>query len=120
MALFMLSFAGVPPLAGFVGKAYIISAALRSGLVWLAVITVINSAMSAYYYIGVIVAMYMQDGDVVVERMGARPGLLFTIVAGVAGTVIIGVYPQPSMNAAVNAYAAAVGRPALHTTASLR
>jgi NADH-quinone oxidoreductase subunit N len=120
MALFMLSFAGVPPLAGFVGKAYIISAALRSGLVWLAVITVINSAMSAYYYIGVIVAMYMQDGDVVVERMGARPGLLFTIEAGVAGTVIIGVYPQPSMNAAVNAYAAAVGRPALHTTASLR
>jgi NADH-quinone oxidoreductase subunit N len=89
-------------------------------LVWLAIITVINSAMSAYYYIGVIVAMYMQDGDVVVERMGARPGLLFAIVAGVAGTVIIGVYPQPSMNAAVNAYASAVGRPPLHTTASLR
>jgi NADH-quinone oxidoreductase subunit N len=120
MALFMLSLAGVPPLAGFVGKFYIFSAALHSGLVWLVIIAVLNSAMSAYYYIGVIVAMYMQEGGgVVVERMGARPGLLISIAVAAVGTVLIGLYPQPPMSAAVGAFAAAVGRPALHATALL-
>lgn len=114
MALFMLSLAGVPPLAGFVGKFYIFSAALRSGLVWLVIIAVLNSVISAYYYIGVIVAMYMQEGSTTVEWMGARPGLLLSIAAAVAGTVIIGLYPQPPISAAVNAFASAVGKPALH------
>lgn len=119
MALFMLSLAGVPPLAGFVGKFYIFSAALSSGLVWLVIIAVLNSAISAYYYIGVIVAMYMQEGHVEVERMGARPGLLISIAVAVAGTIIIGIFPQPPMKASVNAFASAIGRPAIHATALL-
>lgn len=119
MALFMLSLAGVPPLAGFVGKFYVFSAALSSGLVWLVIIAVLNSVISAYYYIAVIVAMYMQEGRVEVEQMSARPGLLISIAVAVAGTVIIGLFPQPPMNAAVSAFASAVGRPAVHATASL-
>ena len=119
MALFMLSLAGVPPLAGFVGKFYVFSAALSGGLVWLVIIAVLNSVISAYYYIGVIVAMYMQEGRVEVEQMSARPGLLISIAVAVAGTVIIGLFPQPPINAAVNAFASAVGRPAIHATALL-
>jgi NADH-quinone oxidoreductase subunit N len=120
MALFLLSLTGVPPLAGFVGKFYIFSAALNVGLVWLVVIAAINSVISAYYYIGVIVAMYMQEGGVEIGRMTARPALLISIAVAVVGTVIIGLYPQPYMGAAVNAYASAIGRSTPHATALLR
>jgi NADH-quinone oxidoreductase subunit N len=119
MALFMLSLTGVPPLAGFVGKFYIFSAALNAGFVWLVVIAALNSVISAYYYIRVIVAMYMQDGGAAVERMSARPGLLISVAAGVVGVLAIGIYPQPYMGAAANAYASAIGRVAAHATASL-
>jgi NADH-quinone oxidoreductase subunit N len=115
----LLSLTGVPPLAGFVGKFYIFSAALNAGLVWLVIIAVLNSVISAYYYVGVIVAMYMQEGGVAVERMSARPGLLISVAVAVAGVLIIGIYPQPYMGAAVNAFASAVGRPALHAAAAL-
>jgi NADH-quinone oxidoreductase subunit N len=121
MALFMLSLAGVPPLAGFVGKFYLFSAALNGGLTWLVIIAALNSAISVYYYTRVIVEMYAREGDQVdLKRIGARPALLLSIAAGVAGTVLIGVFPQPYMSASTGAFAAAAGRPALKTTALLR
>jgi NADH-quinone oxidoreductase subunit N len=120
MAIFLLSLTGVPPLAGFVGKFYIFSAALNSGLVWLVVIAALNSVVSAYYYVGVIVAMYMQEGGVAVERMSARPGLLISVAIGVLGAVLIGIYPRPYMDAAAGAFASASARPPIHMTASVR
>lgn len=119
MALCLLSLTGVPPLAGFVAKFYIFTAALNAGLVWLVVIAVLNSVVSAYYYVGVIVAMYMQEGGVRVERMSRRPGLLISIAVGVAGVIALGVYPQPYMGAAVNAFASALGRPPIHAVSML-
>jgi NADH-quinone oxidoreductase subunit N len=111
MALFMLSLTGVPPLAGFVGKFYLFSAALNAGLVWLVIIAAVNSTISAYYYVRVIVEMYVREGDEVkVKRIGARPALLLSIAAGVVGTILIGLFPQPYMGASASAYAAAVGR----------
>jgi NADH-quinone oxidoreductase subunit N len=121
MALFMLSLAGVPPLAGFVGKFYLFSAALNAGLTWLVIIAALNSAISVYYYTRVIIEMYAREGNEVdVKRIGARPALLLSIVAGVSGTILIGVFPQPYMGASASAFAAAAGRPALKTTALLR
>src|SRR5271156_6640598 len=111
MTFFMLSLTGVPPLAGFVGKFYVLSAAMNAGLVWLVVLAVVNSAISAYYYVGVIVAMYAQEGGAPGERPAARPGLLISIAVGVAGTILIGLLPQPYMGAAVNAFASAIGHP---------
>jgi NADH-quinone oxidoreductase subunit N len=119
MALCMLSLAGVPPLAGFVAKFYIFAAALNAGLVWLVVIAVLNSVVSVYYYVGVIVAMYMQEGSVRVERMSRRPGLLIGIAVGVAGVIALGVYPQPYMGAAVSAFASALGRQPIHAISML-
>jgi NADH-quinone oxidoreductase subunit N len=119
MALCMLSLTGVPPLAGFVGKFYIFVAALNAGLVWLVVIAALNSVVSAYYYIGVIVAMYMQEGGVEVEPMNRRPGLLISVAVGVVGLVAVGVYPQPYMAAAVNAFASALGRQPIHAISML-
>jgi NADH-quinone oxidoreductase subunit N len=119
MALCLLSLTGVPPLAGFVAKFYIFAAALNAGLVWLVVIAVLNSVVSAYYYVGVIVAMYMQEGGVAVEQMSRRPGLLISVAVGVAGVIALGVYPQPYMGAAVSAFASALGRQPLHAVSML-
>jgi NADH-quinone oxidoreductase subunit N len=89
-------------------------------LVWLVVIAALNSVVSAYYYVGVIVAMYMQEGGVAVERMSARPGLLISVAIGVLGAVLIGIYPRPYMDAAAGAFASASARPPIHMTASVR
>jgi len=61
MLLFMLSLGGIPPTAGFMGKFWLFSAAIESGYVWLAVIGVVNSAISLYYYVRVIVFMWIKE-----------------------------------------------------------
>lgn len=63
MAVFMLSFIGVPPTLGFVGKFYLFRTVLQGGFVWLAVIGVATSLISAYYYLRVVVNMYMHEGE---------------------------------------------------------
>src|SRR5581483_6224258 len=59
--LFALSLIGIPPTAGFVGKLFLFSAAVQGGFYWLAVIGVLNSAISLYYYFRVVMVMYMQE-----------------------------------------------------------
>ena len=61
MALFLLSFLGLPITAGFFGKLYIFKAAVRSNLLWLAILMAVNSVLGAYYYLKVIIAMYMHE-----------------------------------------------------------
>ncbi len=93
MLVFMLSLAGIPPLAGFVAKFYIFSAAVKSGNIGLAVIGVLNSVVSVYYYVGVLVKMYMVEGGVEVARPSSRPYLFATLLLTVAGTVALGLFP---------------------------
>ncbi|MBI3247496.1 MAG: NADH-quinone oxidoreductase subunit N [Deltaproteobacteria bacterium] len=97
MTVFMLSLTGIPPLVGFVGKFYIFSAAVKAGYLWLAVIGVLNSAISAYYYVRVIVSMYMHEGDKVPEKLSARPALAVAILIAAVGTIWLGVFPSASM-----------------------
>jgi len=108
MAVFLLSLAGVPPLAGFVGKFYLLSAALNAGLVWLVIILAITSVMSAYYYISVIVAMYMTEGTPEVVRPGGHPALIAVIAIAVIATVLIGLFPAPYFAAANTAFNSAM------------
>jgi len=61
MALFMLSLAGVPPFSVFWGKIYIMSSAVDVGMVWLAIVMGINSAISAYYYLKLVVYMFLKE-----------------------------------------------------------
>src|SRR4030095_15686285 len=68
MLLVMLSLGGIPPPAGFMGKLWLFSAAIDSGYNWLAVIGVLNSAISLYYYIRLVVFMYLTRGT-----MGSEP-----------------------------------------------
>ena len=62
MWTFMLGFAGLPLTGGFVGKFYVFSAAYRHGWIWLVIVGVVATAVSLYYYLGVIRAMYMRPG----------------------------------------------------------
>ena len=93
MAAFMLSLAGVPPLVGFAGKFYVFRAAIESGYVGLAVIGVLNSVVSAYYYIWIIVTMYMREGELEPPPLSSRPYLAATIGIAFAATVLLGVFP---------------------------
>ena len=68
MLLFMLSLGGIPPTAGFMGKFWLFSAAIDGGYYWLAVIGVLNSAVSLYYYLRVVVFMWFKG-----EPTGSEP-----------------------------------------------
>ncbi len=97
MTIFMLSLTGIPPLVGFTGKFYVFSAAVKSGFIWLAVIGVLNSVVSAYYYLRVVVTMYMYDGEKQIEPLSTRPALASAIVVAAVATILVGVFPSTSM-----------------------
>jgi len=93
MAIFMLSLTGIPPLAGFAAKVYVFTAAVREGYFALALIGVVNSVISAGYYIRVLVVMFMTPGTIEAARAARRPYLFTSIVFSAAVTVLIGVFP---------------------------
>ncbi len=99
----LFSLAGLPPFVGFTGKFMIFRAAVNQGLVWLAVVGVLNSLLSAFYYLRVVYVMYMQP---LPKRQPAFPrSLAITAVASLAAlaVVFIGLYPTPILTAAQTA-----------------
>jgi NADH-quinone oxidoreductase subunit N len=99
MALFMLSLAGVPPLAGFFAKLYVFGAAVQAGMIWLAAVGVINSVISATYYLRVVVAMYMRAGPSA-EAAGAPVCTALQVGVGLAATAVVtlGLWPAPILD----------------------
>lgn len=95
LALFLLSLVGIPPLAGFVAKFYLFGAAVQAGFVWLAVIAVLNSAVAAYYYLRVIVAMYMQEDEGPPATLAPSFAGGLALAIAVLGVVLLGVAPAP-------------------------
>jgi len=93
MALALLSLAGMPPLAGFVGKFYLFRAAVEADLIWLAVVGVFNSAVSAYFYLKVVVAMYFRE-PAEGETVRTCPLVGAAVAAAILGVVILGVLPS--------------------------
>ena len=91
MAVFMLSLIGLPPTVGLVGKFYLFRAVIAGGFTGLAIIGVLTSLISAYYYLRVVVVMYMRDGEPETERESFLD--LTTIVTAIA-TVVISFFPQ--------------------------
>jgi len=91
MTVFMLSFIGFPPTLGMVGKFYLFRAIIAGGFPGLAVIGVLTSLVSAYYYLRVVVNMYMREGDPTIER---EPWLDFTTAFTAIVTVSLSFVPQ--------------------------
>jgi NADH-quinone oxidoreductase subunit N len=94
MLLFMLSLGGIPPTAGFMGKLWVFGAAIDAGYVWLAVIGVANSALSLYYYVRVVVFMWSPEAGGDTPPLRITPALTAVLIAAVAGTIVLGVYPR--------------------------
>jgi NADH-quinone oxidoreductase subunit N len=88
----MLSFAGIPLTAGFIGKFFMFSTALQEYHTWLIVLAIINAIISIFYYFKVIVAMYFRDA----ERKELVSNGYYKVVLGVSviATIVLGVYPS--------------------------
>jgi NADH-quinone oxidoreductase subunit N len=94
MAVFMLSLAGMPPTAGFVGKFYVFAAAWDSGLSLLVLIGLLTSAIAVFFYLRVIVRMFMYEPEREMQPLRSRSVQLGIAVA-VIGTLLVGLFPAP-------------------------
>lgn len=94
MTLFLFSLAGVPPAAGFIGKFYLFSGAIQKGYIWLAVIGVLNSAASVYYYLRIMVYMYFKESTEEFEWVHVTAPVALALVIAAAGTLIPGIVPS--------------------------
>jgi NADH-quinone oxidoreductase subunit N len=90
MAYFMLSLTGVPPTGGFSGKFFVFRAALEADLLWLAIVGVVTSVISGYFYLRVVYLMFMFEGD---GRIVTPRPLLTAIALTAVATLILGFFP---------------------------
>jgi NADH-quinone oxidoreductase subunit N len=93
LSMFMFSLTGIPPFAGFIGKYYLFASAVQSGLTWLAILGVMTSLISAYYYLRVVVFMYFHDASETSEIHVPRLALVSLVIAAF-GIVILGILPS--------------------------
>ncbi len=100
MLIFMLSLGGIPPTAGFMGKLWLFSAAIESGLVWLAVIFVLNSVISIYYYYRIVVFMWLKD-EVFGSEITMSPAIATALVITVVGSLVFGLLPDQLFDSAM-------------------
>jgi len=94
MAVFLLSLAGMPPLAGFMGKFYVLSAAIKAKYYWLAVIGVLNSVVAVYYYLRVIMYMYFRQPEGESHRLDVSPAYSLVIAISVWALFHMGIFPR--------------------------
>ena len=96
MAVFMFSLAGIPPFSGFMGKFYIFSAAVKEGYIGLTIIAVLNSLVSVYYYLRVIVMMFMKEPESGAEEAAVffHPALAGVLLIAIFFTVQMGLFPS--------------------------
>jgi NADH-quinone oxidoreductase subunit N len=102
MLLFLLSLAGVPPLAGFIGKLYIFVAAIKEGLYTLITVGLINIVISMYYYLIIVKKMYINE-PIDPSPVAISGTMKAVVYVGLAGTLLIGIYPQPVIDWVVGA-----------------
>lgn len=93
MMVFVFALSGIPPTAGYMSKFILFSSTIESGLVWLAVIAILNSALSLYYYARIVKYMYFlpASGGKVSEPLPYA----IAIILALAGVLVIGIWPEP-------------------------
>jgi NADH-quinone oxidoreductase subunit N len=104
MLVFMVSMAGIPPTAGFIGKFYVFMAAVDAGLTWLAAVALLFAVVSAFYYLRVVMLMYMREpapSITEIPHLVASPALSVVLACAVAGVILLGIYPNPVVNLAL-------------------
>lgn len=94
LTLFLLSLAGIPPLAGFMAKFYVFASAIQGGFLTLAVVAALNSAVAAFYYFKIVRLMYLTPAQNK-ESLAPPIPLLAALIITLAGIILIGIYPAP-------------------------
>ena len=102
MTIMLLSLAGFPPTAGFVGKFYIFKSAVQAGHIWLVIIGAINTAISAFYYLRVVVTMYMREPEEELPFASYPSTLVVGLVIAAIGVLLIGILPSLMLTPAQN------------------
>jgi NADH-quinone oxidoreductase subunit N len=100
MAFFMLSLTGIPLTGGFAAKFYVLRTAIEANLLWLAIIGVLTSVVSAFYYLRVVYLMYMYDGD---AELIKKPALVTAVWVTAIVTLLLGILPAWGYDFARNA-----------------
>ncbi|MBM2825179.1 MAG: NADH-ubiquinone oxidoreductase chain [Dehalococcoidales bacterium] len=99
LTLCLISLIGMPPAAGFMAKFYIFSGAMQSGLLWLVIIAVVNSVISAYYYLRVVKVMWFGE-PASTEKMPSSGALRLALALACLGVLLLGIIPGTMMNLA--------------------
>jgi NADH-quinone oxidoreductase subunit N len=94
LTVFLLSLAGIPTTAGFLGKFYLFRAAVHSHLIGLTILAVLNSVVSVYYYLRLIVAMYMREGKSEAAGVALPWAARLALAVSVIGIFFLGLYPN--------------------------
>ena len=97
LALFMFALSGIPPFAGFFGKYYVFIAAIKSNLVWLAIIGIISSVISVYFYLRLVVVMYFSKDESKLEIVNSNSAMTGIIVSAIL-IVLMGILPGSVIN----------------------
>jgi len=100
MTIFMLSLTGLPPTLGLIGKIYLFRAVVEGNLIWLAVLGVLTSLISAFYYLRVIIVMYMKEGT---PELNKDAWLQWTVILCAAAVVLFSLFPQVLFDQATQA-----------------
>jgi len=100
LSLFMISLSGIPPSIGFVGKLYLFGSAVQTGHIWLAVVAVLNSAISIFYYLRLLVLMYMREPGEVLPPIRVPIAIGLALLVTGAITLGVGVFPGQWIEAA--------------------
>jgi NADH-quinone oxidoreductase subunit N len=99
LSLFMLSLLGMPLTAGFMGKLMVFSSAVRQGYLWLVVIGVLNSAVSAYYYLRLIIVMFFRERTAPWDAPRVPASVAVALIITVVGVLYLGLFPGRVINA---------------------
>ena len=102
MTIMLLSLAGFPPTAGFVGKFYVFKSAVQAGHIWLVIVGAINTAISAFYYLRVVVTMYMREPEEELSFTAYPSTLVVGLILAAIGVLLIGVLPSLMLTPAQN------------------
>jgi NADH-quinone oxidoreductase subunit N len=94
LTIFLLSLAGIPTTAGFFGKFFLFRAALHSHLIGLTIIALLNSVVSVYYYLRLVVAMYMREGSTRASTASLPMALRTAMTVSVVGIFYLGLFPN--------------------------
>ncbi len=101
MALFMFSLSGIPPFAGFFGKYYVFAGAIQAGYTWLAIIGVLMSVVSVYYYLRLVVVMYFREQPSPIRQTVPATAMVALVISAIA-IVGFGIFPSLVLNLTIH------------------